>query len=373
MRHLLFFLIFIQTALYGQGIEADIGFFIADLKYNQKDGVKICEVQHGVLSAFKGYDHLSIEKGLMEEGFLEQLFRFQSNVFYRTNDPWSPYLKNKLKDHGAITFSSIGRLTQDDRFLQTALTPPVDPANLLDYHCVVITSPKILSSVEEFKRMYPGALVLDRSSYPYWKDKFTMSQLFRGDEILETIKPEWGLYPKKYTHSLAQTIYEDLHGAIFVIKPRGAFKGSGVLIVGRDDLDHVLGLIIDHKQSLKRSKDPDLKFWANETRDSFIVERFYPSDPLPAPLLDNQLYDGTMRVVFVMSYHNGQIEVDFIGSYWKLPALSLSKDGSLNERYKSCGKVPYFLPVADNVRLQVEAQLREAMSRLYARMLGLEG
>src|SRR5438105_280604 len=80
----------------------------------------------------------------------------------------------------------------------------------------------------------------DAASRPYWIDKYKMTSLFNNHPLLATIKPEWGLYPKTYTPTLADQIIQDIPSDFFVIKPRGSFVGRGVIIVAKKNLDSTL-------------------------------------------------------------------------------------------------------------------------------------
>ena len=44
---------------------------------------------------------------------------------------------------------------------------------------------------------------MDKSSFPFWIDKYQMTQAVCEDELLSTFKPKWGNYKKNYTKELA--------------------------------------------------------------------------------------------------------------------------------------------------------------------------
>ena len=52
-------------------------------------------------------------------------------------------------------------------------------------------------------------------------------------------------------------------------------------------------------------------------------------------IIDEKIYDPTMRIVFVLYNNHGVAQVNFLGAYWKLPANSLDEQASLTERHKS--------------------------------------
>src|SRR6185295_473621 len=158
--------------------------------------------------------------------------------------------------------------------------------------------------------------------------KYKMSLLFRTDPVLAKIKPEWQLYKKEYSPDLAAKIIQDLGGDAFVIKPRGAFLGNGVIIVSREDLDSTLHYILTEQEALKQNKDKSYNHWSRDPFNTFIVEKYYPSDPI---MHEGKFYEPSMRVAFICIYNNQKIDFRFLGGYWMMPTKSLDQQGSLNE------------------------------------------
>ena len=103
--------------------------------------------------------------------------------------------------------------------------------DIASYHGLLMDRPHNSGYDKKFKKKYPGILTLDASSLPLHTDKYKMSLLFAEDPLLESFKPKWKVYPKHYTPGLAAQIQRDLQCETFVIKPRGAFLGKGVIIV----------------------------------------------------------------------------------------------------------------------------------------------
>lgn len=349
-------------------LPSDLTFVIADLKYSEAEGVKICELQQGSLSVFSGYDYLNGSQSYVQNAVVDFLQSWRKPILYLHSSVTSG-LARILEQRGALCFASLRQLCDNTWFNENAILAPQDPSNLNDYSAIVIASPKTITSLSDFKNMYPGTIVLEAATYPYWVDKYKMTQLFTEDPILEAVKPSWGLFPKVYTPTLAQEIAEQLGANIFVIKPRSSFLGNGVMIVGKDNFDEILYKIIEKKADLLLGNNNELYFWLREKQDSFIVEKFYPSDPVAVPHMDNKLYDGTIRAVILLAYHMGEIQIDFVEMHWKLPARSITEGGTLNEVHKSIGKTPHFAIVAPEIQDRIRQQLSEALPRVYQRML----
>ncbi len=353
-------------------LPADISFMIVDLKYSEAEGVKICELQQGTLSAFSGYDFLNKSESYVENYVINYLNRYGKPIYFKNGDVTNPTFAKILLQHGALAFNNMTQLYNDSRYTTLPTLSVKDPRSIDEYHCFIIGSPKTVSSLNSFRHTFPGALLLDAASYPFWIDKYKMTLLFTHDPLLEAAKPRWTLCQKIYTPTLASEIAEKLGGEAFVIKPRSSFLGFGVIIVSKEGLNELLQQIIERKEELMQADDKDLKFWATEPHQSFIIEKFCPSDPVTVPHYDHKQFDGTMRVVFLMNYSRGKIEIEFVELHWKLPALSLSETGTLTQVRKSIGKIPHFAHVTPEIKTKVERQLRKVMRRVYRRMLGLD-
>ena len=78
--------------------------------------------------------------------------------------------------------------------------------------------------------------------------------------------------------AVAQEIAADIVSDYYVIKPRGGFRGSGVIIVAKEDLDETLQYILSDSTRLKKDRRKSHRYWIQDKFDSFIVEKYYPSD-----------------------------------------------------------------------------------------------
>jgi hypothetical protein len=253
--------------------------------------------------------------------------------------------------------------------MQQAKQPVTDMYDLSSYQGFLYSNWSHLCVIDDFEKRFPGVVVIDKSSFPFWIDKYQMTRLFAQDEILSTFKPKWSNYKKEYTPNLAAQIALDLQCDTFVIKPRGEFMGKGVIIVQRQDLDEVLFYIITKNGALAENKDPAYTAWQQDPFDSFIVEEFVTSDSLTISHLENRVYQPTMRVAFLLVYNQQCHYVHFLGGYWKTPLLSLNEEGDFMQKNKDVCKSPYYAAVEPKIMQVVEKELSIALPILHEKML----
>ncbi|MBS0654302.1 MAG: hypothetical protein JSR46_00865 [Verrucomicrobia bacterium] len=368
--------LYIALLLFAASLDAaskypvDVSYFIADLKYSKEHGVKICELQHGILSIFRGDMYLHGDQGLVipqvEQIFAEFPMRkwaVNSHLAFR---PLATLFKNSPL---WTLLPTPWQIFEDPAFMQAAATPPQHPDSIDSYQGMVFARADVFESYSDFCKKYPGIIVAGAPSFPYWIDKYKMSLLFTRDPVVAKVKPEWGLYPSQYSETLAQTIMSDIPADRFVIKPRGAFEGNGVIIVAKEELDSTLQYILQKSDALKNDKDKSYNHWYSDRFDSFLVEKYYGSDEISVDTFEGKTYQPTMRASFMLIYNNNQVEFRFLAGYWLIPFKSVDEEGSLNECTKAYCKVPYFTKATDEVVEDVKNQLEVSMSRLYQHML----
>lgn len=368
----IFILLFIVVAYLGAESQypVDVSFLIADLKYNQKDGVKICEIQHGILSNFFGDATVNGDPGLTPLGFQKVFSEFPLIKWVDFQRVSFINLRNLIVDDPSwIKKYSFPEILKDPDFICIGSVIPENPYDISSYAGMVYVRKKHIKDYQAIHAKFPGIIFIDAASFPFWIDKFKMSALFDNNPILSGFKPEWNLYLKKDLVNLAQKIQEDIKSEYYVIKPRSAFCGNGVIIVSKEDLDATLKYIFSGDASLDDDPDNAYNYWYGDSLDSFIVEKFYPSDALEVQSLGGNFYDPTMRVAFILIYNNQNIELRFLGDYWRLPRKSLDETGSLNELHKCCANPDLFARVSDEIRQEVTKQLSEALPLLYQQML----
>lgn len=348
----------------------DLCYLVADLKYNAKQGVKICEVQQASLSMFNGDTFRSPAEKSIHKELLRTLSLYNKNGWIVDEGMADKKLIATLA--GSKTWrnpNDLIALFSDTQFRQQSKQPAGETHNLASYQGILYISWSLLSVIYDFEDRLPGIVVMDKSSFPFWIDKFRMTRLFRDDELLAAIKPKWGNYPKTYTKSLAAKIARDLECDTFVIKPRGNFMGNGVIITRLQELDKVLHFIITKKGSLAGSENSAYTAWKYDAFDSFIVEEFVTSDPIEIPHLKNRSYQPTMRVAFLLAYNKKRHYVHFLGEYWKTPHLAIDEPGSFMEKNKDICEPPYYLAVDAKIKQRVHRQLHAALPRLHRKML----
>lgn len=312
----------------------DVSYLVSDLKYSQEYGLKICEVQHGSLSSLQGDIYLtggdgSIAPKLADffDSFL--LPKYAAGLIY-------PPLKNALTAKGWSIEPSIKTLLKNS------------------HPSIIYADFEIARNFQFYRHTYPSILFINAVTFPYWRDKYKMNALFSLNDELVPYKAEWRLYPKKYHPALAEEIQQEMPSDLYVIKPRSEVLAAGIIIVSRQELDHVLQTLEKHP------------YWSKNRDDSFLIEKYYPSDPLP---LNESLYDATMRLAFILQSNNGEMTYHLLGGFWKLPSSPLHSSATLNEKHISCCKPPFYAPIDPTLLHEVNAHLENAMLLLYDQML----
>lgn len=348
----------------------DVCFMVADLKYNTRQGVKICEIQQASLSLFNGDKYRCEEEVSIHKELLNSLSQYNQQGWVVAGSIADRNLVSMLATSPMWrTPQDLGALFSDPSFKTLAKQPAKDIYDISSYQGFLYISWAQLSAIPDFEKRLPGIVVMDKSSFSFWIDKYKMTKLFAEDELLSTIKPKWGNYRKIYTKELASQIASDLGGETFVIKPRGEFLGNGVIITQKQDLDDVLFYIINKKGKLATVENPAYTMWKKDPFDSFIVEEFVASDPITIPHLENKTYQPTMRVAFLLVYNNHSHHVHFLGSYWKTPSLSINEEGDFMEKNKDICQPPYYYAVDSKTMQAVHKQLSATLPVLHRKML----
>ncbi len=348
----------------------DVCFMVADLKYSAKQGVKICEIQQGSLSVFNGDAFRDPVDGSIYKNFLHALSLYNQNGWVVADYIADKNLVSALASSPLWqTPKDMIALLSDSSFTYRAKQPVKEINDLSSYQGFLYQSWSYLSAIFDFEDRFSGMVVVDKSSFPFWGDKYKMTQLFADDEVLSTFKPKWGSYKKIYSKELAEKVAEDLQCDTFVIKPRGECLGNGVIITSRQNLDDVLFYIITKSGQLADSQDPAYVVWKQDPFDSFIVEEFVISDPIAVPHLGNKIYQPTMRMAFLLVYHQHCHHVHFLGGYWKTPSLSIEEEGDFMQKNKDICEPPYYCAVDPKTMESVENDLLIALPLLHSKML----
>jgi len=348
-------------------------FMIADLKHNEEEGIKICELQSGAFSSFTGYDWLSKNPGAVPRSFVSILNQFNHSIWVLERSLTEKAIKKELILQKIPILPDINAITSDPEFIESSCRPVDDPNDLESYHTLLIANPYLFGgTVEEFHSMYPHVIVIDQVCYPYWYDKLKMTEMLSEDPLLEEIQPKWKVFERTMSNKGIEESLLYFSTDHVVIKPRHAQKGNGIIIVEREKLPDVLDLICHHRQALCSHSEKEYRYWGTHLEKQMIVEEFHYSDPVTAPHLGNKEYDPTLRIAFMIWHEHGKTWLDFVELHWKLPTKSLSEQGSFKEKHKSNESKPYYAFVEPERGEAIKQQLRESIPLLYEKMMRTE-
>jgi len=348
----------------------DISGLIVDLKYNG-NSVKILELGNIMSSALTGHEAL-YGRDITFRRFWNYVRSFGLHVwcvnlgFPRDCAMYNSY--KKFSTFGAYPVCGMSDLLTDSLFRklhQKNLYSSYE--NIESFNGMIVFNK--LYPVKKLKKKDPmqkvGYLFLNYVAHSYGFDKQRMSLLF-DNNWLKQFRPTCKVYKKEYSDKLVEEIKNDFESDILVIKPINASRGWGVIVVKKSDLAQTLKTIFCDIEGLE-SMDDSYSYWAKYKRDEFLVESFERSKHV---VVDGKKYDGTMRVVFSLASNNGQIELQFLGSYWKLPKKSIDDFGSLTEKHKSkIGDGKGMAKVDECDARHVQNLLADLLPKLYVRMI----
>jgi hypothetical protein len=353
-----------------QKYPVDISFYAADLKYSKKTGVKICEVQHGILSFFRGERFSYGRLGTTAPNFIKFISQLPGPLWMNRNIIADAGLRKILRSYDYRQIDVVSQLFNNPDFCLKASLPLADPTDISSYHGIAYFRQSDFKDIDAIRSKYPGIIFMDSAGHDYWIDKYKMTLLFEKDPQLGKFKPRWNLYKKEYSSDLAVQIINDLQCDRVVIKPRSSFRGRGVMIVDKEDLDAVLNYIFQKTDKLKTDEDLCTRYWFSDDSTTFIVEEFIAADPLRITHLeDDRLYEPTVRVSFFLVYNKNIISVIHCGAYYRFPCKSLEEPGTLNEKYKDIIELPYFDKVEPEIYDKIKEDLDIALPLLYKQML----
>ncbi|MDP1814660.1 MAG: hypothetical protein Q8K92_09460, partial [Leadbetterella sp.] len=163
-----------------QEYPVDISYLICDFKYSQEHGLKICEVQHGSLSALHGDLYISGGDGSISPKIADFFAFFPMNK-WATGLIYPP-LKRSLKAKEWGVDQSIKALLIDPTFLECATSPPVDSFSITSYAGIVYSDYDVVRNFNSYHKNYPGILFANAVTFPYWRDKYKMNEIFDHNE-----------------------------------------------------------------------------------------------------------------------------------------------------------------------------------------------
>lgn len=338
---------------------------VADIKYSQERGVQICEVQHGIDSVFKGELFSNQGFSLITENFVEFFSSFDFSYWMFKDDINDPGLTETLLQTNWIPLSHPSELDI------TSFKSKISSKKIKDYSGFVLSKSKTLKKIQP-SRISTSLIFVDQGILPIRKDKYFASLCFKGDPILESCKPKWNIYKKKYHKKLANQIIQDLQCAQYVIKPRGRFSGNGVILVDRQKLDSTLKYILNKSKKLKNDPDRAYRAWYNEKMESFLVEEFVPADPIIVPHLESKPFYPTIRIAFLGIYEEEKHKIHFLGGYYCLPEKSFVDEGDLHQKYKASLETIHSAKIDEETYHLVTEQLYEPLCLFYKKAMAFE-
>ena len=345
---------------------------IADLKLSTDGHVTFLELGEGPLSYFKGHDAL-YPKGLIWQRFWQHLAQKKLPMWYvgdlaRAKRETTIIDATTFKDCGGMFCKSLHELEATTNFkniIERARKAGMPQAGfvLLRHHTTNVAMRNY------FKKNYPEITLINDPVRQFASSKFMTNLLFTDDDTLQNFRPVCHAYAKEYSSALITAIHEDFASHdLMVIKPLNAANGWGVIIAAHESLDHELKKILYNKKALEGLDDPTYSYWPTDKNEHFLVEAFVPSKPI---CINHREYDATMRQVFILESNASTIDVTFIGSYWKLPALPINSTGSLTALHKSnvkSGNKPSAIVSPEDDAIARHA-LRFALPKMYTKML----
>lgn len=349
-------------------LPSDISFCIADLKLDGSN-IQICEFGEGLESRFKGYDAIT-HQGAMWEALWQALGAYKHPVWVIENDFWkqhtADYAYRALQINGGSMVSSFGQ-AQQKMYANKTKAAGAKSEGIVLLHGVK----KSAVFVKNTAKQYPNLLFLSKATARFVSSKQETNALF-NTPFLQQFKPQNLLIKKQYYAGLASDILKNIPNEYLVIKPTNSSLGHGIIIIHRRQLDETIKLILQgHTEPLaKYQANRNYSYWLKDKDSHFIIEAFAQSKPL---IVNNNAYDPTMRIAFVMSNLKGKMQISYLGSYWKLPAKHLNEPGDFTEKHKSATTShPWSsVLVADEDYFIVCQQLNELLPILYAKMLDL--
>lgn len=364
MRFIFFILLFASMEA---KIPVDISFIVIDLKYNSRQGVKICEIQPGNVSEIytinapmtPKMDYYYAKDGIFVDLFHSYLST-HFNRFWLTPASFDPILASKLLKKG-WHYSNELNYSTNHTLLKNI---PENPSSLSHYTGLLYgrNLPYFY-----FKKRYPSLLLMDAAISPFANNKLAISKFLCADPESRKLKPKWNHYKKGFSQKLVDEIIKDLESEIYVIKPISSYKGCGVIIIGKTELQSTLESIFGTDS--KDNPDKSYSFWALNRNEDFIVEEFVESDPVAAFRHQNRLFDGTMCLELFLIFNENKIDLHFLGGYWKLPIKSLDEEGTFTEKHKSYCKEAYYIESDLETLEEVHLQLKKSLPPFYEQLL----
>ncbi len=349
-----------------------VSFMIVDLKYDT-NRLKICEFGEGFLSGFVGHQKLygpgkiwkawwafvaSLDRPVFLLNTQEGCTSFSS--LYKPSKKNHPglFAKNTLYACKGMAVSSWQDVV---RVLPAIKTPSID----LNAIAVTFCSKTALKEYTTFANNKHGVAVVDDVSERFGLNKLYMHTLFANDGVVKHFRPQCCVVDKNEIVDAVESIKKAMPADAYVIKPINAWKGRGIQMASADDLEKTCSKLF--------GKDARENHVVWHGRHDVLVESLEHSKPV---LVEDHLYDATMRVALGLAYVRGAVKMKVLGAYWKLPRASLEEGGSLEKicisHIVARKNVTTSARVDHATMIAVERDLRVCMPHVYKKMVALK-
>ena len=349
-------------------IAAKIFYAVVDLKFTKDQQIKILEFGLGTMSGTSSYDQLH------QKNIRAQFISYMGRKSIPT------YLNGHFGVRGSDNSLFADKLKAED---DSKNDIAVDKVNA---YRAIYAGKERLPTDNTILHMDDSLSVMMMCN-----DKQVMHEIMVEAEETKNVgyRPTTYTYPLRYDKQLSKRIKEDIKAQYYVLKKPASAGGDGVEVVSAKDLDKKLRYLLlgDPKSSnyiksmskeMQGINDPisfistivkkslNLSCWRYSESGTpfFLVEAYTPSQYVK---YKNKLYDGTMRVFFMIERDNNKTSFSPLGSVWKLPPKPVGK-GNIRECMVSSYTPQHHAAVAVDAKTQekVYSQLDKALSKLFA-------
>lgn len=371
------------------GLPSNITFLAADVKFDGEK-LKILEFQDGPTAGLRAYDYVVGKKGEVWQRFWDKIMSFGKPVWYVAprlvsavegvfdHDDKEHVRFNEFLANGGRYVKTLDSLVREAQFKKVAGNgvKTVKKNNKLTLEsCKGIVMVKLIGlekDVARFKKSYPDFLVINERGRESFFYKYAMDNAFKDFE-LESFRPWSGCYNKIYDSKLAAKIIKDHDAEAYVIKPISASRSNGVILTCKENLDKKLKKILTTPRAAPGETLGELSsltydYWKFDNEKSFFIEEFVPSKNIE---VNGRPYDPTARMVFVLTYDQGVVGVQFLKSFWKFSVKALDEQGSLIDKHVSryhqgiANLIPEDIAINDKDLSLMQEQMMQAIVPFY--------
>jgi len=321
----------------------DITFGCADIKYD--NGMfKVVECGDGIYMSLRAHDVIMNNAQYNLVGpywgiFWNYLASFGIPVWHiQDKGPANALALDELARLGGRYASSWTSLLKDPVF-KKANNQTKNVGNTINSYSGIIVyragkeGARDVTSTEykNFKNKHTNFIYVNANTRDFLKRKDNTYRIFTAAGQ-EAYIPKSQVFPTVYSPELASVMRSALgNPEKYIIKPVYSSLSIGVNAIASNDLNSFLELILNKKDSIPKQSPRSLSYWRKSTAPHFIASEYASSQTI---YKDGKPYDPTMRVMFAMHSDKGEITVNILGGFWKIPVKPLNQAGaSLTEKH----------------------------------------